>query len=78
MKKELPEFHVEMSHPENRYIIEPLYDPLKHLKVLKLDSLMEALLVNGGMLMPHGLNSMVLLLELILRTMPIMKILSTI
>jgi len=35
MKKELPEFHVEMSHPENRYIIEPLYDRIKTLEGVK-------------------------------------------
>lgn len=32
MKKELPEFHVEMSHPENKYIIEPVYDHIKTLE----------------------------------------------
>jgi hypothetical protein len=32
MKKELPEFHVEMSHPENKYRIEPVYDSIKTLE----------------------------------------------
>jgi len=32
MKKELPEFHVEMSHAENKYRIEPVYDRIKTLE----------------------------------------------
>ncbi|MBP1222881.1 DUF2931 family protein [Flavobacterium sp. 1355] len=32
MKKELPEFHVQMSHPENKYRIEPVYDRIKTLE----------------------------------------------
>lgn len=32
MKKELPQFHVEMSHPESKYIIEPVYDKIKTLE----------------------------------------------
>lgn len=34
MKKELPEFHVEMSHPENKYRIEPVYDSIRTLEGL--------------------------------------------
>lgn len=32
MKKELPQFHVEMSHPEDKYLIEPVYDKIKTLE----------------------------------------------
>jgi len=32
MKKEIPEFHVEMSHPENKYRIEPVYDSIRTLE----------------------------------------------
>lgn len=32
MRKELPEFHVEMSHPENKYRIEPVYDSIRTLE----------------------------------------------
>ncbi|WP_426485419.1 DUF2931 family protein [Flavobacterium sp. 2] len=32
MKKELPQFHVEMCHPENKYRIEPVYDKIKTLE----------------------------------------------
>ena len=32
MKKELPEFHVEMSHPANEYGIEPVHDRIKTLE----------------------------------------------
>ncbi|WP_456314864.1 DUF2931 family protein [Pseudomonas shirazensis] len=32
MKKDLPEFHVEMCHPENKYGIEPVYDSIKTLE----------------------------------------------
>ncbi|MCV9929820.1 DUF2931 family protein, partial [Flavobacterium sp. LS1R49] len=32
MKKELPQFHVEMCHPENKYGIEPVYDKIKTLE----------------------------------------------
>jgi hypothetical protein len=35
MKKEFPEFHVEMSHPENKYRIEPVYDSIKTLEGIK-------------------------------------------
>jgi len=32
MKKELPQFHVEMCHPEDKYLIEPVYDKIKTLE----------------------------------------------
>ncbi|OUL60275.1 DUF2931 family protein [Flavobacterium sp. AJR] len=32
MKKELPQFHVEMCHPESKYRIEPVYDKIKTLE----------------------------------------------
>ena len=32
MKKDLPEFHVEMCYPENKYGIEPVYDSIKTLE----------------------------------------------
>jgi len=32
MKKELPQFHVEMCHPESKYLIEPVYDKIKTLE----------------------------------------------
>ena len=32
MKKELPEFHVEISHPQNKYIITPIFDRIKTLE----------------------------------------------
>ena len=32
MKKELPEFHVEIGHPQNKYIITPIFDKIKTLE----------------------------------------------
>jgi len=32
MKKDLPEFHVEMCHPENKYLIERVYNSIKTLE----------------------------------------------
>ena len=32
MKKDLPQFHVEMCHPESKYRIEPVYDKIKTLE----------------------------------------------
>ena len=32
MKKELPQFHVEMCHPENRYDVTPIFDSIKTLE----------------------------------------------
>ena len=32
MKKELPEFHVEISHPEEKYFVTPIFDKIKTLE----------------------------------------------
>lgn len=44
MKKELPQFHVEMCHPEDKYLIEPVYDKIKTME-------------EGGASFPYGGSS---------------------